>query len=290
MRWLHALILGIVQGVTEFLPISSDGHLTLAEKILEHYSGVKQDGGANLFFFVMLHLGTLAAIVVHYRRTAIAGARGLLLNATEVDPDLRRSPVIKAGLLACLATLPAVPVGLFLKKEVEAAFESLPGDGRRFPRDRVRDRPDLADQAGAQGARRDQVAACPPDRDRPDDRDPAGREPERHDDHHGARAWADPLVGGRIQPADGRAGDPGGDRPGVAEGRLVHLDPRLSRADGAGHPRRLPGRIPGDRLVGPDREGGAHVVLFRILDRTGGGGADLGRSERRRGGWRPNGG
>ena len=123
MRWIEALVLGLVQGVTEFLPISSDGHLSISEQALAWWSGVRHTGSENLFFFVMLHLGTLAAILVHYRREGLEGAKGLLGKSTN-SPEFDRNSVIKAGLLACVATLPAIPVGLFLKKPLEAAFES----------------------------------------------------------------------------------------------------------------------------------------------------------------------
>ena len=52
MSWLDALILGIVQGLTEFLPISSDGHLSITEKFLAWRSGHSQTGEENLFFVV----------------------------------------------------------------------------------------------------------------------------------------------------------------------------------------------------------------------------------------------
>ena len=56
MSWWEALILGLVQGASEFLPISSSGHLLLLEKL-----GI---GEENLFFNVMLHLGTLIAVLI----------------------------------------------------------------------------------------------------------------------------------------------------------------------------------------------------------------------------------
>ena len=78
MEWLEALILGVVQGITEFLPVSSDGHLH------DHAAGVRladrarsRSGQENLFFDVMLHLGTLAAILVHYRGVIVGRARGV---------------------------------------------------------------------------------------------------------------------------------------------------------------------------------------------------------------------
>ncbi len=62
MNILEAIILGIVQGLTEFLPVSSSGHLT----IFQHIMGVNMEG--NLFFNVMLHVGTLVSVCVVYHK------------------------------------------------------------------------------------------------------------------------------------------------------------------------------------------------------------------------------
>ncbi len=59
---LEVIILGILQGLTEFLPVSSSGHLVLAE----HIMGIKQPGVA---LEVVLHLGTLVSILIYYRRS-----------------------------------------------------------------------------------------------------------------------------------------------------------------------------------------------------------------------------
>lgn len=61
MTFLQALILGIIQGISEFLPISSDGHLTLAEYLLGFNSG-------TLVFNVTLHIGTLLAVLISYHK------------------------------------------------------------------------------------------------------------------------------------------------------------------------------------------------------------------------------
>lgn len=128
--WLEALVLGLIQGLTEFLPISSDGHLSIANKLIDAALGRPSDGERNLFIIVVLHLGTLAAILVHYRAVGRTGAQGLL-GSTDVPPPYRRSAVIRTGLLAIVATLPALPVGL-LKKQLEAAFESQVAAGVGF--------------------------------------------------------------------------------------------------------------------------------------------------------------
>jgi undecaprenyl-diphosphatase len=123
MDWFESLTLGAVQGLTEFLPISSDGHLTIVMHAFDWLRGRVGSGADHFFFVVMLHLGTLAAIIVFYRAAAWAGVRGLL-GAGDVPPACRRGSVLKAGLLAAIATAPAVPVGLLFKKALEETFQS----------------------------------------------------------------------------------------------------------------------------------------------------------------------
>lgn len=108
MELWKALLLGLVQGLTEFLPVSSDGHLVIVETLLG-------GGGQSLAFVIAVHVGTLLAILVFYRARILALIRGVLA--------WERASLEHTAKLA-LATLPAVFVGLFLKREVEAAFAS----------------------------------------------------------------------------------------------------------------------------------------------------------------------
>lgn len=117
MNWIEILILGVVQGVTEFLPISSDGHLTVFQMLFGMTSGKE-----NLFLDVMLHVGTTLAIVLHYRHAVLAGARGLL-GSVEVPEVYRRSSVVRVGWLVFIACLPLAPYAKG-KKYLEAAMES----------------------------------------------------------------------------------------------------------------------------------------------------------------------
>ena len=100
MDYFTAIVLGVIQGIAEFLPISSDGHLVIAEHVL----GIKEN---NLAMTVALHIGTLASILVVYRR--------------EIVPSLK-SPRLVLAVIA--ATLPLVFVGLFVKDAVEQTFGS----------------------------------------------------------------------------------------------------------------------------------------------------------------------
>jgi undecaprenyl-diphosphatase len=91
MDWLESLTLGVVQGLTEFLPISSDGHLTIAQHAFEAVTGRRTSAADKIFFDVMLHVGTLTAILLHYRAHALAGARGLL-GSDGVPPPTAGGP------------------------------------------------------------------------------------------------------------------------------------------------------------------------------------------------------
>ncbi|MFC0273546.1 undecaprenyl-diphosphate phosphatase [Metabacillus herbersteinensis] len=90
MDWLQAIILGMIQGLTEFLPISSTGHLYLGRKLF----GLEE---AGLFLDTMLHIGTFIALLVFYKDILIK----MLLN-----------PFSKLTLLLIVGTIPAVIAGL----------------------------------------------------------------------------------------------------------------------------------------------------------------------------------
>jgi undecaprenyl-diphosphatase len=104
---LEALALGLVQGLTEFFPVSSSGHLVMVQDLL----GVRAEGG--LVFEIAVHVATLVAILVYYRRRIGGLAVGVLTGD--------RPSVEYAGKLA-LGTLPAVVFGLLGKDFVERQF------------------------------------------------------------------------------------------------------------------------------------------------------------------------
>jgi undecaprenyl-diphosphatase len=114
MSALEALWLGIVQGLTEFLPVSSSGHLVMFETLL----GVEGEGG--LLFEVAVHVATLAAIVIFYRRRILE----LVVGAVRGRGDAWRY-----GAKLALGTLPAVAVGLGGRELIEAQFSSPPATG-----------------------------------------------------------------------------------------------------------------------------------------------------------------
>ncbi len=124
IEWIEALVLGVVQGVTEFLPVSSDGHLLVTQQLFEWLTGSDRSGGENIFFDVMLHLGTTAAILYHYRGPVRLGIRSLIADDPDVGPDFRRPMVLRVLFLAFVATLPLVPFALIFKPWVDGLFQS----------------------------------------------------------------------------------------------------------------------------------------------------------------------
>ena len=107
MNGIDAFLLGLIQGLTEFLPVSSSGHLVLSQELL----GVQREG---LLFEVALHVATLGSVLVFYRRRVAALVWGSV--------RLQAGPLRYVGKLA-LATVPAVAAYLLAGAWLEAQFE-----------------------------------------------------------------------------------------------------------------------------------------------------------------------
>ncbi len=110
MTILDAIIMGILQGATEFLPVSSSAHLALAHA----FFGAEE---AELAFDVALHLGTLLAILVYFRQDFFLMARSLICFKDKTAEMGRMRSMV--GYI-CLATIPGVLAGLFLGDVSEA--------------------------------------------------------------------------------------------------------------------------------------------------------------------------
>ena|SRR2546423_4918235 len=110
---LQALVMGIVQGLTEFLPVSSSGHLIIVPRLL----GWTDPFINSLEFSVMLHIGTLVALLIFFRadwlRLVPAGLAALRDRSFRDDPDRRLAWLIAA------ATVPAIIAGLLLNDIIE---------------------------------------------------------------------------------------------------------------------------------------------------------------------------
>ncbi len=107
MNIFQAIILGLVQGLTEFIPVSSSGHLVILHDVFGVVEG-------SLTFDVALHVGTLLALVLYFfsdiRRLAVA--------------VFKRTPETKLAQMLILATVPAVVAGFILQNMVETSFRS----------------------------------------------------------------------------------------------------------------------------------------------------------------------
>ncbi len=108
MSILEAIILGLVQGLTEFIPVSSSGHLVF----LHEAFGVRENG---LMFDVALHIGTLGALLLYFYKDI-----GLLVKGI-----FGKNEYTKVAWLIALATIPAVISGVLLQERAESAFRSV---------------------------------------------------------------------------------------------------------------------------------------------------------------------
>lgn len=115
MTLLQAIIYGIVQGLTEFLPISSSGHLYLVPTLLRW-----EDAGAG--FTAVIQLGTLAAVLIYFR-TDLANLIGAWFNSL-LHREIRETPESKQAWGVFWGTIPIIIVGLLLKNFIEGAFRS----------------------------------------------------------------------------------------------------------------------------------------------------------------------
>lgn len=114
---IHAIVLGIVQGATEFIPVSSSGHLVIIPWLL----GWQEDAYAGLLFDTVLHWGTLVAIFWVFWRDFLrlfTAALGSLTTRSLADPEARIAWYIVLG------SIPAAVTGLLLKDQIEVLFDS----------------------------------------------------------------------------------------------------------------------------------------------------------------------
>src|SRR5919107_4351619 len=116
MDALQAIVLGLVQGLTEFLPISSSGHL----RLVPAFFGWQDPGAA---FTAVIQLGTMAAVLLYFRadlaRIAVAWLRSLR------DPALRSDLDARMGWYIILGTIPISVLGLAFKDPIESKFRNL---------------------------------------------------------------------------------------------------------------------------------------------------------------------
>lgn len=118
MTFIQSLILGIVQGVTEFLPVSSSAHLVLVPFILNW----TLDPTKAFIFDVLVQLGTLVAVIAYFWKDLVAIFKAVITGIRNKKPFEDANS--RLGWWIVLATIPAGLGGLLLKSKVEAAFSS----------------------------------------------------------------------------------------------------------------------------------------------------------------------
>jgi undecaprenyl-diphosphatase len=129
MTFLESIVLGAVQGFTEFLPVSSSGHLVLGHAL---FGSVGED---NLLFDVAVHLGTLAAVFVFYRddlKKMIPAIPSFVGWAFKGFPKEQGTLVLRQMLAIVVTTIPTAIIGLAFKDTFEALFDNLLGVGVGF--------------------------------------------------------------------------------------------------------------------------------------------------------------
>ena len=108
MTIIEAIILGLVQGLTEFIPVSSSGHLVFLHEVF----GFTENG---LMFDVALHIGTLTALIIYFHKDIVLLIKGIL----------GKNQYTKLAWLIALATVPAVISGVLLQEKAESTFRSV---------------------------------------------------------------------------------------------------------------------------------------------------------------------
>jgi undecaprenyl-diphosphatase uppP len=119
MQVWHAIILGVIEGITEFLPISSTGHLTIAEKML----GYSISDSSITAFTAIIQSGAVLATVVYFwkdiSRVLMAWIRGLFVKKYRKNSDY------KYGWAIIIGSIPIAIVGILFKDEIETVLRSL---------------------------------------------------------------------------------------------------------------------------------------------------------------------
>lgn len=119
MNYFDAIILGIVEGLTEFLPISSTGHLTIAEKVL----GLTVDDPAVTGFTAVIQMGAIAAVILFFMRDIGRIIKAWCLGL--VKPEWRGHRDFRMGWYVIIGTIPVGIVGLVFKDFIKNDLRSL---------------------------------------------------------------------------------------------------------------------------------------------------------------------
>ena len=130
MEWFEAILLGLVQGLTEFLPVISSGHLVIGREVL----GV--EASDDLAFEVIVHAATVLSTIVVFRKQIWDLLRGFFCGLKGLKVERRGGSVALVCndqtdylLKICVSMIPIFIVGMFFKDHVESLFGSITGVG-----------------------------------------------------------------------------------------------------------------------------------------------------------------
>lgn len=122
MSWWEAALLGLVQGLTEFLPVSSSGHLVLGKYVL----GIETSGADNVTFEVFVHFGTVLSILTVYWKDVWALIRetfASLFDPARIGDHYRTNEDFRTALFILITMIPTGITYIFFKDWLEAAFQ-----------------------------------------------------------------------------------------------------------------------------------------------------------------------
>lgn len=123
MGYIEAIVLGLVQGLSEFLPISSSGHLAVLQSLFE----INED--KVIFFAVLLHIGTLVSIFVVYHKDIYALIKELFLLFKDIfigkGLRIKERPIRKLGIMIIVSSIPTAIMGILFSDYIDKIFGSL---------------------------------------------------------------------------------------------------------------------------------------------------------------------
>lgn len=127
MNTLSAILLGLVQGLTEFLPVSSSGHLAILENIMN----INEEN--ILFFAAMLHVGTLGSVVFAYWKDLVALVKELVFTISDAAHGqglrINSNPTRRLGFLIIISAIPTGIIGLLFNDFFESLYVKLAAIG-----------------------------------------------------------------------------------------------------------------------------------------------------------------
>jgi undecaprenyl-diphosphatase len=118
VNWLHATLLGIVEGITEFLPVSSTGHLNVVERLL----GYQIDSAGMTAFTAIIQVGAIIAAIVYFWSDIVRIVVGWFAGLRD---ESRRDADYRLGWGVILGSIPVAVVGLVFKHQIETTLRNL---------------------------------------------------------------------------------------------------------------------------------------------------------------------